>query len=209
MPERVDRRLGLTLQENDDIVIRTATNEIRSIRYCAYFDIDIAGVVAHIRAYVMDIPQSYSLLLGRKWLYQVRAIGDYARNTYTIHHTKGEPHVIRAAFDPINDSPEVMLNPKKQGQTTNLTEWEREGINLGRNKMQAIITKLVEDAAEQSKDWTEPCLKEGSDEEREGEEGDGDNVNLYISDGEGYSDEEEEEEWGSIDEKVLAIIPSQ
>lgn len=163
MPEKVARKLGLTLQENDDIVIRTATNEIRSIRYCTFFDIDIAGVVAHIRAYVMDIPQSYSLLLGRKWLYQVKAIGDYARNIYTIHDTEGYPHIIAAAFDPINDSPEVMLNPQKQGEQSELTEWEREGINLGRDRMQAIITKLVEDAGEQSKDWIDPCAGSGSD----------------------------------------------
>ena len=46
MPERVAKRLGLILQENDDIVIRTAINEICSIRYCAYFYIDIADAVA-------------------------------------------------------------------------------------------------------------------------------------------------------------------
>ena len=80
MSERVAKRLGLILQENDDIVIRTAINEIRSIRYCAYFYIDIADAVAQIRACVMDIPQSYSLVLGRKWLYQDRAFGDYERN---------------------------------------------------------------------------------------------------------------------------------
>ncbi|KAF8416120.1 hypothetical protein BGX38DRAFT_1281041 [Terfezia claveryi] len=63
--------LGLELRANDDIVIRTATDETRPIHQCTNFDLDIAGVVAYIRAYVIDIPQSYSLLLGRRWLYQL------------------------------------------------------------------------------------------------------------------------------------------
>ena len=64
MLEITARKLNLKLFENDDIMIRTATNEIRAIRYYTNFDITIAGVTAHIRVYVIHIPQSYSLLLG-------------------------------------------------------------------------------------------------------------------------------------------------
>lgn len=68
MPERTARYLGLHMVENDDILIRTATNEVRSVQYCTWFDVEIAGVITNVRAYVMDIPQSYTLLLGRRWL---------------------------------------------------------------------------------------------------------------------------------------------
>ena len=156
MPEKTARRLGLRLEENDDIVIRTATNEVRSIRFCTHFDITIAGVTAHIHAYVMDIPQSYSLLLGRRWLYQVRAVGDYANNSYIIYDAEGHAHTVKPVVGLINDSPEVMVNPDKQDDRTELSDWDKQGLAMGRSKLQAIITRLVEDAVEQSKDWADP-----------------------------------------------------
>lgn len=66
MPETVARRLGLELVENNDIMIKTATNEIRKVKYCTRFNIDIVGVIANIKVYVLDIPQSYLLLLDRR-----------------------------------------------------------------------------------------------------------------------------------------------
>lgn len=56
------------------ILIRTAANEVRSVKYCTCFDIRIAGVTAAIMVHILDISQSYSLLLGRR-VNQVRAIG--------------------------------------------------------------------------------------------------------------------------------------
>ena len=69
MPEEVARKLKLPLTDNSDILIRTATNEIRCVKYCTRFNVQIAGVTASITVHVLDIPQSYSLLLGRRWLY--------------------------------------------------------------------------------------------------------------------------------------------
>ena len=73
---------------------------------------------------------------------------------------------MKAVFDPINNSPEVFLNPGKQGGSgsdSDLSAWEKEEISLGRSKMQEIITKVVEDAAEQSREWTSPYI--GDEEE--------------------------------------------
>jgi len=95
MPEGVARRLGLELEDNDNIVIRTATDETRPIHQCTTFDLDIAGVMVSIKVYVVDIPQSYSLLLGQHWLYQVRAFGDYSTHAYTIYDTKGLFHDVQ------------------------------------------------------------------------------------------------------------------
>ena len=111
MPERAVRSLGLPLQENDDIVIRTATNEIRAIRHCTFFDLNVSEVVAQVRVYVVDIPQSYSLLLGRHWLYQVRALEKHARNTCIIYDSEGYPHTVIPTSDQIDNLPKVMLNP--------------------------------------------------------------------------------------------------
>ena len=154
MPEVIARKLNLKLFENNDIMIRTATNEIRAIRYCTNFDITIAGVTAYIRMYIIDISQSYSLLLGRRWLYQVRAIGDYERGSYTIYDADGCSHKVTATTDMrVAKLPEILLNPNRQ-HPAKLSEQETEEILIGHDKMQAIIACLVEEAAEQAKELT-------------------------------------------------------
>ena len=199
MPETTARKLGLSLLNNDHVVIRTATNEVRTIRYCTPFDIDISGVLAHVCAYVIDIPQSYSLLLGRRWLYQVRAFGDYANGTYTIYNAEGRPHVVQATSGPINDSPEVMLNPQKEeGTETELSDWDKQGIKLERSKMQAIITHLVEDAKVQSKDWINPGWEDGGEESESKLEEAEEYEEGTDSEGEYFLSEEEYEDEGSF-----------
>lgn len=155
MPEKIAIRLGLTLEDNDDIVIRTATDETRPIHKCTTFDLNIAGVVANIKVYVIDIPQSYSLLLGRRWLYQVRAFGDYSSHAYTIYNSKGKPSSVQSTGTTGNIEPlhEVFLNPHKVLPHTALTATEEEEILLGRGKMEAIINRIVQGAESQSQDW--------------------------------------------------------
>ena len=48
------------------------------------------------------------------------------------------------------------MNPDKQDDRTELSDWDKQGLAMGRSKLQAIITRLVEDAVEQSKDWADP-----------------------------------------------------
>lgn len=165
MPQRVAKRLGLKLYVNDDIVIRTATDEVRPIHQCTYFNIEIGQVPASVKVYVIDIPQSYSLLLGRRWLYQVRAIGDYENQKYTIYDSLGTPRVISPSAEPnrVDKTPEVILNPDKKMPVTELTEREQEELSLGSKRMNAIINRLVVDAKAQEE--AEYQVGDDSDEE--------------------------------------------
>ena len=100
IPHGVAARLDLHLMRNDDLKIRTATGEVVPISYYVIFDVRIAGVMATIRAYVVPAVTSYTLLLGRQWLRQVRANGDYEKETYFIKDAEGnEREVPRSAVD--------------------------------------------------------------------------------------------------------------
>lgn len=172
MPEEVARNLGLPLTENSDILIRTATNEIRCVKYCTKFDVRIAGVTATITVHVLDIPQSYSLLLGRRWLYQVRAIGDYATHSYTIYDAEGTPHLMSSspgmkhALMAKPKGPEVLLNPKGG---PGLTDQEKNEIR-GQEKMQALLARVTLEAQEQMLEYDEDFGDDEDDEDEEGPE---------------------------------------
>lgn len=46
MPESVVRKLGLPYEDNDDIIIRTATNKLHPVLKRTHFNIDVGGVLA-------------------------------------------------------------------------------------------------------------------------------------------------------------------
>lgn len=84
IPDSVVSRLGLPCIDNDDVVIRTATNELYLIRKRTQFNTNITGVLASVKAYVIACTLSYSLILGRRWMQQVRAMGNYTTHTCYI-----------------------------------------------------------------------------------------------------------------------------
>jgi hypothetical protein len=57
-------------------------------------DIEIAGVTSTSWVYCVPAPArpSYTLLLGRKWMKQVRAIGNYETGTYIIRDSLGKEY---------------------------------------------------------------------------------------------------------------------
>ena len=52
-------------------------------------DVNTAGVVARVKAYVMPINVSYNLLLSRRWTTRVKAIEDHEQNTIDIEGKDG------------------------------------------------------------------------------------------------------------------------
>ena len=100
IPHGVAARLDLHLMRNDDLKIRTATGEVVPISYYETFNVRIAGVMATVRTYVVPAVTSYMLLLGRRWLWQVRAKCDYEKETYYIKDAaENEREVPKSAFD--------------------------------------------------------------------------------------------------------------
>jgi hypothetical protein len=89
-------RMQLTLVPQDEVSMRTAASTVHPIEFYALIDIEIAGVVASIKCYVLpaSIRPSYSILLGRRWMKQVRALGDYANDRYCIHDMAGKQYVL-------------------------------------------------------------------------------------------------------------------
>lgn len=91
IPNMIATELGLTFCQSKDrmLTICTATGTTLQIRYYARFDITIAGVTANIRAYINPCMTTYTLLLGRSWMKQVRASGNFEEGTYHIEVIDG------------------------------------------------------------------------------------------------------------------------
>src|SRR4051812_5533813 len=74
MKKRMSVVLQLTNGAHSKPIGQTAEKEI----------VNIQGVKVALRMPIVDSQNSYDILLGRDWLFQVKAVGDYDKNTYTI-----------------------------------------------------------------------------------------------------------------------------
>ena len=94
IPDRIARQYRLKRSQNTNLQIRTATGSIVPIAYCVQFDLTIAGVTANIKAYILSLPTTYNLLLGRRWMKQVGLVGYYREGTYEIEDTNGKMRIV-------------------------------------------------------------------------------------------------------------------
>ena len=184
IPDRVARELRVIYRQNSDLQIRMATGDIWPIHYYALFEVTIAGVTAQVRAYIIAKSTTYTLLLGRRWLKQVKAKGDYKMNTYEIEGNDGIrrmiPEGIRAG--PQNRVLEVEINPEKRKEDLMLpkeeleefmeynTSWLDESANRSLNKVIDQLGDFNIKSREEAEEGEE--VTEGGDEWEEESEDD-------------------------------------
>lgn len=91
MPIDLLRLIGAKLQKAGGMVIRTATNALAKIAFCADIRIAIADVACDLRVYALpeEYKPTYPLLLSRRWLQAVKAMGDYASGQYYVMSQHG------------------------------------------------------------------------------------------------------------------------
>ena len=184
IPDRVARELRLVYRQNNDLQIRTATGDIWPIHYYTMFEVTIAGVTAQVRAYIISKSTTYTLLLGRRWMKQVKAKGDYKANTYEMEGEDGVQGMIPEGMrtkGPQDRALEVEINPAKRKENLRLPQeeveefmehpahWLSESANRSLNK---VIDQLGEFTLE-STDEADEGETEGDDEWEE-ESGDND-----------------------------------
>jgi len=91
MPIKLLRAIGANLRKANGMVIRTATNALARIAYCADLRITVAGVPCDLRVYALpdEYSPTYPMLLSRRWLQAVKAKGDYSTGRYYITSGRG------------------------------------------------------------------------------------------------------------------------
>jgi hypothetical protein len=163
MPIHLLRYIGAKLQKSGGMVIRTATNALAKITYCADVRIIIADVACDLRIYALpeEYKPTYPLLLSRRWLRAVKAKGDYSTGQYYIMHTNGTrvqiPRDRSATISPQRHCPCVPIIIKdKHAQTRKISaeveeelEWQRTG---GPRIFEDLIKYIKEQARAQMKE---------------------------------------------------------
>ena len=157
MPLALARRMDLTLRPQTDIVMKTAASTFHEIKYYVNLEVTVAGVTASIRCYCLPEEggrSSYTLLLGRRWMKQVQALGDYGKDIYYIHDMAGYRYTMEASsvsFQPKEDVPQMCTGMTDSGHDkSRLDEESAEELKLSRNDLCEILYRKIKAQAIES-----------------------------------------------------------
>jgi hypothetical protein len=80
-----------------DTAMRLANDAVVPLPCYAWLDVNVSGVLARVKAYVMPIEMSFLMLLSRRWLARVHAVEDHASNRLEIKGMDGIVHTVRGS----------------------------------------------------------------------------------------------------------------
>ena len=90
--------LGLEKHPVHNLGMRLADDSLVALENYVWLDVNVEGVVARVRAYVMPVTVTYKILLSRRWLKRIKGVEHHATNTLIIQgvdgiqrSTKGRP----------------------------------------------------------------------------------------------------------------------
>jgi len=104
------KRLNLVRYPVDGLAIRLADDRLISLRYYVWLDIVVAGVLARIKAYEVEVSHTYQLLLSRRWLRQVKAVEYHSTQTLFLEGSdfvRRQTSAIPMARKPLHESLQV------------------------------------------------------------------------------------------------------
>jgi hypothetical protein len=205
MPLALAEKMHLDLKPQTEVVMRTAASTFHEIKYYVNLDITVAGVTATIRCYCLPgfgVQSSYTLLLGRRWMKQVRALGDYAKDTYHIHDMAGYRYTLEASAAPAaiqKEIPQLCINTINSADSAGY-RLDKESFNelkLSRNELCEKLHREIQEQVAEDSDSDDD--DEDEDESDDASQGDADSESSeYDEDAENESGNDPRHEVSSL-----------
>ncbi|KAI9775935.1 MAG: hypothetical protein M1816_005661 [Peltula sp. TS41687] len=94
------KRLGnlQTYEVGDGWYLQLANDKTEAIKKYVWLPVNVAGVLANVKAYVFGGSEMFDLLLSKKWMYRVRAVEDHGPKTLTVQGTDGKKYTVTATL---------------------------------------------------------------------------------------------------------------
>ena len=85
----VVEKLQLEKHPVHDLGMRLADDSLVPLESYVWLDVNVDGIVARVRAYVMPVMVTYKILLSRRWLKRMKGVEHHATNTLMIQGIDG------------------------------------------------------------------------------------------------------------------------
>ncbi|KAI9852295.1 MAG: hypothetical protein M1838_001183 [Thelocarpon superellum] len=97
-PHLVRRLPNIKVHEmNEEWFVRLANDSTATIREYVWLPVNVAGVLAQVKAFLIGGNETFELLLSKKWMYRVRAVENHGAGTLSIQGTNGHQRTVTAA----------------------------------------------------------------------------------------------------------------
>ncbi|KAI9776436.1 MAG: hypothetical protein M1816_005318 [Peltula sp. TS41687] len=98
-PDLVNRLGNLQVYDVEDgWYLKLANDKTEAIKKYVWLPVNVAGVLANIKAYVFGRSEMFDLLLSKKWMYRVRAVEDHGAKALTVQGTDGRKFTVTATI---------------------------------------------------------------------------------------------------------------
>jgi len=150
MPLSLAQQMDLILRPQMDVVMKTAASTFHEIIYYMNPNVAVSGVTVSIRCYCLPEQggqSSYTLLLGRRWMKEIKALEDYSMDIYHIHDIAGYRYTMEASpvsFQEKGDVPQLCTEMVNSGmEQTGLDEESVDELKRSQNDLCQILYQTI------------------------------------------------------------------
>ena len=147
--------MGVPLYPVFDMMIRTATSALTTIKYYTDVDVTVCGVSAKFRVYAIprEFNLSYGLLSSLRWTRQVKLRGNYEIDKYYIKDWKQRYRdILRNTTTQVNavELPRVQLAPNEYGMAASMDDKTRSELELAEESSDHVDEEILHEVIGQA-----------------------------------------------------------
>ena len=131
--------LGLEKHKVHDLGMRLADDSLVPLESYVWLDVNVEGVVARVRPYVIPVTVTYKILLSRRWLKRMKGVEHHATNTLIIQGIDGVQRSTKGLPAPPADLEIVELRNSKRPADNTVHVDDEESAN---NAVEALLLEL-------------------------------------------------------------------
>ncbi|KAL7267968.1 hypothetical protein RUND412_009428 [Rhizina undulata] len=89
-------KLNAKEYSTDKMGVRMADDSVVVLESYVWLNVNVGGIIAQVKVYVLPVEQTYRLLLSRRWLRRVRAVEHYFENVFSLEGKDNKRKYVRA-----------------------------------------------------------------------------------------------------------------
>ena len=157
IPSRMIEKMKLNVIKDESTAIKTADGGWTILPGYTWMQVTVAAVDRVIQVSIVPGNTSYSLLLGRPWLRQVRAVGYYEYDEYWIKDRFGNEHKLTPVTPPKPvPSPQLRLSAEVHHDRVPYDEETVGDLELSMDgDIDKLLEHIIEEANEEESDEEE------------------------------------------------------
>ena len=165
IPERVVKKMNLQITPDSSTSMKVANGDWTVLPGYTHINIEVNGSTKKILVGVVSGDTSYSLLLGRPWLWSVQGVGIYGMSEYWIRDNDGIRRKLDAVHPPrLIPTPQIHVSEEADRANLPYDQHTLRDLDLTQEERIELVLQEIIDQAQDEEEYDEE-FEEDIDEE--------------------------------------------